>query len=72
MPSPTLRPVAEMPSPTDWMAPPTAVPAPATVVSTAVQKGSRSPIVFVFWWVVGWWVGLGGGDVVRMWWCFLL
>ena len=27
------------------MAPPTAVPAPATVVSTAFQKGSRRPIV---------------------------
>ena len=46
MPSPTLRPVWAMPSPTDWIAPPTAEPAPATVVSTAVQTGSRRPMFF--------------------------
>ena len=49
MPSPTLRPVWEMPSPTAWMAPPTAEPAPATVVSTAVQRGSRRPMFWVVW-----------------------
>ena len=47
--SPTLRPVWVMPSPIPWMAPPTVAPAPAMVVSTAFQKGSRRPIVGEFW-----------------------
>ena len=42
-----------MPSPMPWMAPPTVAPAPAMVVSTAFQKGSRMPIVC-------WWEGFGG------------
>ena len=79
MPSPTLRPVAEMPSPTDWMAPPTAEPAPATVVSTAVQKGSRRPMVYFFlggggggWFGLGGKGGGGGGEVVGVEWCCVL
>ena len=47
--SPTLRPVCVMPSPMPWMAPPTVAPAPAMVVSTAFQKGSRMPIVVGAW-----------------------
>ena len=62
MPSPTLRPVCDIPSPTDWMAPPTAVPAPATVVSTAFQKGSRRPMVVVG---VGWCGWFGVGEMMK-------
>ena len=54
MESPTLRPVWVMPSPMPWMAPPTVAPAPAMVVSTAFQKGSRMPML------VGGSGGLGG------------
>ena len=51
------------------MAPPTAVPAPATVVSTAFQKGSRRPMVVAVRVLV---VLRGGGlrkvrDVYVMW-----